>query len=239
MNALDIYAIPGFHEPVSSFTHLLAIPVFLILGWFLVRRAGNCWMGKISLSVLVITSVFLLAMSGVYHLLWAGTAKNVLLHLDVAAVFTLIAGTATPVHVLLFRGVYRWAPLLFVWGIAITGIVLRTVLGEGFPPSARTMLFLGLGWCGLFSCVLLWRRYGFRFVEPLVLGGMAYSIGALIVIFHWPNILPGIIGAHELWHVAVLVGLGFHWRFVFQFASAGCQQEHPEHWPPLESFAKI
>ncbi len=239
MNTLDIYAIPGFREPVSSFTHLLAIPVFLILGWLLVRRAGNCWTGKISLSVLVITSVFLLAMSGVYHLLWAGAAKDTLLHLDVAAVFALIAGTATPVHAILFRGVNRWAPLVFVWGVSITGIVLRTVLGEGFPPSARTVLFLGLGWCGLFSCVLLWRRYGYRFVEPLVFGGLAYSVGALIVIFHWPVILPGIIVAHELWHLAVLVGLGFHWRFVFQFASAGCRTKHPEGWQPLPSLAKI
>lgn len=234
MDSLDIYSIPGFREPVSSFTHLLAAPVFLVLGWFLVRRAANCWKGRISLGVLVVTSVFLLSMSGVYHLLWAGTAKNVLLHLDVAAVFTLIAGTATPVHMLLFRGVKRWAPLVFVWGVSITGIVLRTAMGSGFPPSVGTVLFLGLGWCGLFACVLLWRRYGFRFVEMLIWGGVAYSVGALIVLFHWPTIIPGIIGPHELWHVAVLAGLAFHWRFVFQFASAGCHNVHPEGWLPQQ-----
>ncbi len=219
MDPLDIYAIPGFREPVSSFTHLIAVPVFLVLGYFLVRRAGNCWTGRISLAVLVAASVFLLAMSGVYHLLWSGTAKAVMLNLDVAAVFTLIAGTATPVHAILFRGVNRWLPILFVWGAAITGIVLRTVMAENFPPSVGTLLFLVLGWCGLFSCVLLWRRYGFPFVEPLIWGGVAYSIGAAIVLSHWPIIVPGVIGAHELWHVAVLTGLGFHWRFVFQFAA--------------------
>jgi channel protein (hemolysin III family) len=219
MDPENIYAIPGFREPVSSFTHLLAAPVFLILGVFLVRRAGHSWMGRISLSVLVFASVFLLSMSGIYHLLWWGSTKSVMLHLDVAAVFTLIAGTATPVHAILFRGVHRWLPIIFVWGAAITGIVLRTSLGEDFPPSVGTVLFLILGWSGLYPCMLLWRRYGYPFVEPLIWGGVAYSIGALIVLAHWPTIVPGIIGAHELWHVAVLTGLGFHWRFVFQFAS--------------------
>lgn len=239
MDTLNIYAIPGFREPVSSVTHLLAIPVFLALGWLLVRRAGECWTGRISLSILVATSVFLLAMSGVYHLLSAGQTKDVMLHLDVAAVFTLIAGTYTPVHAILFRGLNRWLPLLLVWGAAITGIILRTVLGSGFPPSVGTILFLLLGWCGLFSCAILWRRYGYRFVEPLIWGGVAYSVGALIILFHWPNIIPGIVGAHELWHVAVLTGLGFHWRFVFQFASAGCRRMHPDGWQPPANAGKI
>lgn len=239
MENLEIYAIPGFYEPVSSFTHLLAVPVFLVLGWFLVQKAGNCWKGRVSLGVLVFTSVFLLSMSGVYHLLWTGTAKRVMLHLDVAAVFALIAGTATPVHVLLFRGIRRWAPLFFVWGISVTGITLRTVMGDRFPPSVGTVLFLGLGWSGLFPCYLLWRRYGYLFVEPLIWGGIAYSVGALILLFHWPIILPGIIGAHELWHLAVLTGLGFHWRFVFQFASVGCQDAHPDGRRPLLGLGKI
>ncbi len=219
MDGLNIYAIPGFREPISSFTHLFAAPIFLVLGVFLIRRGGDCWIAKVSLAVLVLSSVVLLSISGVYHLLFAGTVKDVMLHLDVAAVFTLIAGTATPVHAILFRGVNRWAPLLFVWTVSITGITLRTVLGDGFPPSVGTALFLGLGWCGLFSCVLLWRRYGFAFVEPLIWGGIAYSVGALIVLFHWPILIPGVIGAHELWHIAVLTGLGLHWRFVFQFAA--------------------
>lgn len=219
MEPLDIYAIPGFREPVSSFTHLIAAPIFAIVGVFLIRRAGRCWIGRISLSVLVFASVFLLAMSGVYHLLWSGTAKAVMLQLDVAAVFTLIAGTVTPVHAILFRGLHRWLPIIFVWAAAVTGIVLRTVLAENFPTSVGTILFLVLGWCGMFSCVLLWRRYGFAFVEPLIWGGVAYSIGAAIVLSHWPTVVPGVIGAHELWHLAVLTGLGLHWRFVFQFAA--------------------
>lgn len=219
MNEIDIYSIPGFREPVSSFTHLLAAPIFLVAGFYMVRRAGGCWAARISLSVMVLSTVFLLSMSGVYHLLWSGTAKYVMLHLDVAAVFTVIAGTATPVHAILFRGINRWLPILFVWSASITGIALRTALAEDFPPSVGTVLFLVLGWCGLFSCVLLWRRYGFPFVEPLIWGGVAYSVGAVIVLMHWPIIIPGVIGAHELWHLAVLAGLVLHWRFVFQFAA--------------------
>jgi channel protein (hemolysin III family) len=75
-----------------------------------------------------------------------------------------------------------------------------------------------MGWGGLISCILLWRRYGFVFVRPLLSGGIAYTLGVVVLVLNWPTPIPGVIGAHELWHLAVLVGLGLHWKFVFGFA---------------------
>jgi hemolysin III len=65
----------------------------------------------------------------------------------------------------------------------------------------------------------LWRRYGYRFVEPLVWGGVAYTVGAMLILFRWPIFIPGVVGYHELWHLAVLIGISLHWKFVFQFAA--------------------
>ncbi|MBT6486832.1 MAG: DNA-binding protein [Planctomycetaceae bacterium] len=219
MDDIDVYAIPGFHEPVSCFTHLLAAPIFLILGYILVRRSrGNRW-HAVSLAVMALCTVFLLSMSAVYHLLGPGTGRYVMRQLDVAGVFALIAGTVTPVHAILFSGFNRWAPLLLIWAAAAAGITLRTVFPEGLAPGVGTGIFLLLGWGGLISCILLWRRYGFSFVKPLLWGGVAYTLGALVLGLNWPVLIPGVVCAHELWHVAVLVGLGLHWRFVFQFAN--------------------
>ena len=218
MEIIDTYPIPGFREPVSCFTHLLAVPVFATLGYYLVRKGRGNWCRSISLAIMALCSVFLLSMSAVYHLLGPGAARNVMLQLDVAGVFALIAGTVTPVHAILFRGFNRWAPLLLVWSAAATGITLRSIFSKSLAPGVGTAIFLLLGWGGLVSCVLLWRRFGFRFVKALLWGGLAYTLGAIILGLNWPTLIPGVVSAHELWHVAVLVGLGLHWKFVFQFA---------------------
>lgn len=218
MDSIDTYPIPGFREPVSCFSHLVAAPVFAILGYFLVRRGRGNRVRTASLTVMVLSTVFLLSMSAVYHMLSPGPGRTVMRHLDIAGVFVLIAGTMTPVHAILFRGFGRWGPLLLVWSAAATGITLMTVFAESLPRGVGSAIFLLLGWGGLVSCIQLWRRYGFRFVRPLLWGGLAYTLGVFILGLKWLTLIPGVIGSHELWHAAVLVGLGLHWAFVFQFA---------------------
>ena len=83
---------------------------------------------------------------------------------------------------------------------------------------AFSSVFLLFGWSGLITCIVLWRRYSFCFVKPLFWGGVAYSLGALILGQNSLTLIPGVVGAHEVWHVAVTIGLGLHWKFVFQFA---------------------
>lgn len=219
MGDIDVSPIPGFQEPVSCWTHLLAVPVFVVLGYLLVQRGRGNWGRVSSLAVMAVCTVFLLSMSAVYHLLGPGTGRNVIRHLDVAGVFALIAGTVTPVHAILFKGFHRWAPLLLVWSAAATGIALRTIFSTSLPSGVGIAIFLVMGWGGLISCILLWKRYGFLFVKPLLWGGVAYTLGVIILSLNWPTPIPGVVGAHELWHLAVLVGLGLHWKFVFGFAS--------------------
>lgn len=226
MYDIEVYGIPGFREPVSCLSHLLATPIFAILSLYLVRQGQGNWFRTASLAVLAFTSVFLLSVSAVYHMLGPGTGRNVMAHLDVAGVFALIAGTVTPVHTILFRGFNRWGPLLLVWSAAATGITLRTIFSDRLSPGVGTAAFLILGWGGVISCIVLWRRYGFSFIKPLLWGGVAYTLGVVPLELNWPVLIRGVVGPHELWHVAVLIGLGLHWRFVFQFASGS-----PANWP--------
>ena len=218
MDDIDVYPIPGFREPVSCFTHLLAAFVFAILSFYLVRRGRGSRCRTASLAVMAFSSVFLLSMSAVYHLLGPGTGRYVMRQLDIAGVFALIAGTVTPVHAILFKGFNRWAPLLLAWSVAATGITLRTIFSESLPTGVGTAIFVLLGWGGLISFILLWRRYGFSFVKPMLWGGVAYTLGAIALGLKWPTLIPHVVGPHEVWHVAVLIGLGLHWKFVFQFA---------------------
>ena len=54
------------------------------------------------------------------------------------------------------------------------------------------------------------------FIQPLVLSGLAYSLGGITEYFHWPVLIPGVLGPHEIFHVAVIAGIGFHWHFIGQ-----------------------
>jgi channel protein (hemolysin III family) len=216
--ANGLYPIPGFHDPFSSLTHLLAAPLFAALAIPLLRRGRGNGGRVASLAIFAGSAVFLLSMSGVFHLLPEDTAgREVLRRLDNGAVFLLIAGTFTPAHVILFRGAERWLPLLVIWAAAITGITLRAVFGD-LPEAVGLTFYLGLGWAGTISVAMIWQHYGLGLVGPLFWGGVAYTAGAVLEFFRWPTLVPGVVGPHEVFHLFVLLGLGFHWRFVWEIA---------------------
>jgi channel protein (hemolysin III family) len=215
-----LLSIPGFSEPFSSLSHLAGAAVFAWLGVSLVRRGRGDGVRMASLVVFAFSCVLLLSLSGVYHLLSpSGVPRYVLHRLDHAAIFILIAGSFTPVHAILFGGAWRWGMLAIVWTMAITALTLKTVYFDSMPEWLGLLLYLGLGWFGLVSGVAMARRFGFRFILPVVWSALAYTFGALADFLHWPELVPGIFGAHELFHIAVLAGIAFHWKFILDLAS--------------------
>jgi channel protein (hemolysin III family) len=162
----------------------------------------------------------LLATSGIYHMMVpGGTARPILERLDHGAIFVLIAGSFTPAHGILFRGWSRWGPLILIWAAAISGIALKSLYFEAWPEWLGLGLYLLLGWLGLISGLAIARRFGFAFVRPLLWGGIAYSLGALLDFYDWPVVVPGVVHDHELFHLAVLIGVFYHWMFVWRIAT--------------------
>ncbi len=173
------------HYPVTSFhricrpslarsLHLTAAAVCL---WF---GSDNCCTNskatslaaRMSLGVFVFGAVFMFSMSGVYHLLdQGGTPRYVMQHLDHAAIWIMIAGTFTPIHVILFTGWRRWGVLAIVWTAAITGLVLKTVFFDEFPEWLGLIFYLALGWVGVFSGTMLAKQTGWQGVRLLGYGG--------------------------------------------------------------------
>lgn len=220
MDPTPILAVPGFCEPFSSWSHLLAAAASLLGYAFLYRRGRGNALRVVSLIVFTFSLVFLFSMSGVYHLLETGSASWIVFErLDHAAIWVLVVGTFTPIHIILFRGYWRWGFLLSVWMIAIAGLVLKTVFFTGIPGWLGLVFYLGLGWMGVLSVWRLFKTYGRGSVEFLFWGGVAYSIGACFNIAGWPTLIPGVVGPHEVFHVFVLVGAGLHWAFVYKWAA--------------------
>ena len=200
---------------MSSMSHLLGAIVYLVLAVFLIRQAWwrrACFFNALLFSFAVVA---LLALSGVYHMFSPESKPGrVLLRLDVAAIFFLIASTFTPVHSLLFTGWKRWGILIPLWVIAITGITLRTIFFNSIPHSVGTLIFLLMGWIGGLSGYLLWKSYGRKAVIPTVWGGAMYTIGAVGDAFAIPTVVPMVWGSHETFHLFVLAGIGFHWHLI-------------------------
>lgn len=216
---MKVYSIPGFFEPFGSMIHLIGALVFAVLTFFLLRRGRGDGRRVTALAIFALSCVLLLSMSGVYHLLReGGTARAVLGRLDLAAIFILIAGTHTPVQAIFFRGAARWGVLAVMWLLAATGITLFSIFYDSLPRGLGTTIFISLGWIAGAAGVMVWRRHGTSEVKLLLLGGVAYSVGAILLGIGWPTIIPGVVGPHEIWHIAVLVAMSMHWTFVFKNA---------------------
>ena len=214
----ELYSIAGFADPISSWTHLLGAAVFGALSVSLLRRGRGSTGHVVALGVFAFTCVSLLAISGVYHLLGPGPGRDIMRRLDHDAIFALIAGTFTPVHTILFRGARRWAPLVLVWSFGIAGIAVKTVFFDSFPEWLSLALYLAMGWFGLASGWLIWRQYGAAALRLPLAGGIAYTVGAVFEFAKYPVVIRGVVGGHELFHIAVLVGVALFWRYIFSFA---------------------
>lgn len=220
-----IIPIPGFSEPFSCWTQLLATAFFFVANAYLIYRGRGNSLRVAALVLYAICVAFLFSMSGVYHLLQpGGVPRAVFQRLDHASIWSMIAGTFTPIHVILFRGFWRWGVLLAVWAAAITGLVLEVVFFSNFPEALSLTLYIGLGWVGLLSGMKFARHYREKSFWFLVLGGLAYSIGGVLEFFRWPVLIQGVIGPHEIFHLFVFLGAYFHWRFILVFSDVGVTQ---------------
>lgn len=209
----------GFADPVSSWSHLATAFASVIGAYYLLKRGrGNRWR-MASLAVYSFSLIFLFSMSGVYHLLDHETvARSVLQRLDHAGIWTLIAGTLTPIHAILFRGISRWGILLFVWIVSITGLVFEVIYFKDFPEWLALSFFLVMGWIGAFSHLKFRRVFPGQSPTLIVWGGACYSMGAILDFIRWPVFIPAILGPHEIFHFFVTAGALCHWRFIYQWS---------------------
>ncbi|MCC7404881.1 MAG: hemolysin III family protein [Bdellovibrionales bacterium] len=216
---MNIIAIPGFSEPFSCWSHLLAA-VSAAGGFYFLARKGRGNFARLwALGLFSFSLIFLFSMSGVYHLLEpGGTPRAVLQRLDHAGIWVLIAGTFTPIHTILFRGAWRWGILLLVWGVAITGLVLEVVFFSAIPEWVSLGFYLGLGWVGVLTAWRFVRQFGEKSFHLLWVGGVFYSLGAVMEFLRWPVVIEGIMGPHEVFHLFVMAGALTHWWFVYSWS---------------------
>jgi channel protein (hemolysin III family) len=223
IHQIDVMPWLGCREPFSAISHLMGAAVYAGLAYRFIALGRGNWIRTISLSVMAVASVLLLLMSGIYHVCWPGPLREIMLRADVVGVFVLIAASMTPAHAILFTGWARWGSLILIWTVAILGIAWRLVYWDTTHGSAAIIVFLLFGWGSLITGIILWGRFGWTFIQPAILSGIAYSLGAIVLMRDRLVLISGVIGPHEIWHIAVLAGIALQWYFISQFAS-GCVQ---------------
>lgn len=154
--------------------------------------------------------------STLHHGIDRGPRVNeVLRTLDYDAVFLLIAGSVTPLVLVLFRNAYGWAVLGAVWVVAVLGIVLRS-LDRQLPKYVTNTLYIALGWMPVLlagaGVPLPFGAYAL-----MAAGGLVYSAGFVVFVIEKPNPWPGVFGFHELWHLMVVVAAVLHYLLMYLY----------------------
>lgn len=158
--------------------------------------------------------VLLLGISATYHrVLWQPRARAWMRRLDHSAIFVLIAGTYTPFCLALPEG--RVTALVGIWSAAAVG-ALKSILWPHAPKWIVAALCVAMGWGGLALVPTISATTGTVGLALIVLGGVLYSLGAVVYALRRPNPWPQTFGYHEIFHSLVVLAALLHFIVVLR-----------------------
>jgi hemolysin III len=129
----------------------------------------------------------------------------------------LIAGTYTPVGLLVLQGTLATVVLAVVWGGAAAGILLELAWTKA-PRWLSGTVYLALGWVSAVAMPQLFARLGVAGGLLIVAGGLAYSAGAAVYALRRPDPVPAVFGYHEVFHLLVIGGVAAHFLAIGRYA---------------------
>jgi hemolysin III len=186
--------------------HEVAFFVALVTGVLLVAEADGT-RERLAAAVFASSVVACFGASALYHrVTWRPHVRLWMRRVDHAGVYLLIAGTYTPVSLLALHGAWRPVVLAVVWGGTAAAIVLKFVWVAA-PKWLAAAIGLALGWVAVIALPELVRSISPAAVILLVVGGLAYTAGAIVYARGRPDPVPAVFGYHELFHALTIVGV--------------------------------
>ncbi|QKE85753.1 hemolysin III family protein [Arthrobacter sp. NEB 688] len=193
---------------LRGWLHAGMTPVALVAGVVLVLLASTTE-GKISAAVFAGTAVLLFGTSAVYHRgTWSPRVGAFLRRWDHSNIFLIIAGSYTPFALMLPADQAR-RMLVIVWSGALLGVAFR-VFWTGAPRWLYVPAYLMLGWVAVFYFGPLVQHAGSGVMAWVVVGGVLYSLGAIVYGTKRPNISPRWFGFHEVFHALTVLAFTAH-----------------------------
>ena len=212
-------------DPGSAITHFIGA-VFsafaatpLLLKSY--RDTGNFSLTSLSLAVFIISMFLLYAASTTYHTFDISPKINKMLRkIDHMMIFILIAGTYTPVCMVVLGDRTGWMLLALVWTIAIVGITIKACWIT-CPKWFSSILYIAMGWVCLGVFGTLWNVLPHTAFLWLLAGGVIYTVGGVIYALKLPifNGRHKYFGSHEIFHLFVMGGSICHFIFMYLYVA--------------------
>lgn len=212
-------------DPGSAITHFIAMVLSVLAATPLLFKAyrdtGNFSLTWLSLAIFIISMILLYAASTIYHTLDISPKVNKLLRkIDHMMIFILIAGTYTPVCMVVLGDRTGWMLLALVWSIAIMGITIKACWIT-CPKWFSSVIYIAMGWV----CLLVFGRLLDTLPTAaflwLLAGGIIYTAGGVIYALKLPlfNSKHKDFGSHEVFHLFVMAGSACHFVFMYSFVA--------------------
>ena len=208
-------------DPGSAITHFIGMLMAIFSATpLLIKAASNPdKIHVISLAIFIFSMILLYAASTIYHSLNVSEKRHILLKkIDHMMIFVLIAGSYTPICLIVLKGFTGYMLLGIVWGIAILGIAIK-FLWITCPKWFSSMLYIAMGWV----CVLAFTQIINSLPRPaflwLLAGGIIYTVGGIIYALKLPifNARHKNFGSHEIFHLFVMGGSLCHIIMMFKY----------------------
>ena len=210
-------------DPGSAITHFIGMVAAMAAAAPLLlkasREAGRTQL--IALSIFIVSMIMLYAASTIYHTLDISPKVNKMLRkMDHMMIFILIAGTYTPICMVVLGDKTGWGMLALVWGIALAGIIIKACWIT-CPKWFSSVIYIAMGWV----CVLAFSKI-VKALPPaafgwLLAGGIIYTVGGVIYALKLPifNTRHKNFGSHEIFHLFVMGGSLCHYVMMYRFVA--------------------
>jgi len=205
-------------EPVNSLTHwagailgVIGLIALLIIGWSTPAKI-------VSLLIYGLSLIAMFSASATYHMVQVkDKVLEIFRKIDHSAIFLLIAGTYTPFCVNAFTGFWKWGMLSIVWSLAVIGIGVK-IFYIGAPRWVNAGIYVLMGWMSVASAGQMLSQLPTWVFVWMIVGGVIYTLGAVVYATKIFNFKPGVFGFHEVWHIFVLLAAAAHFVAVMGVA---------------------
>ena len=203
-------------ERFNGYTHLAGAVLALAGASVLVTMAAMKAdaMRIVSFSIYGATLILLYLISTLYHST-RGRAKDVLRKLDHCSIYLLIAGTYTPIGLIIMSRAWAIPVLSVVYAGAAAAILLKLFWVQA-PKVLSAILGLALGWVGVVAYSQI-GKIGVAGIALILIGGLFYTVGAVVYARRRPDPLPAVLGYHELFHICTIAAAACHWAAIAFF----------------------
>lgn len=210
-------------DPGSAITHFIAMLLAAAAAAPLLLKAwrGEGQMHVTALAIFILSMVGLYGASTIYHTLDISPKINRLLRkIDHMMIFILIAGTYTPVCMIVLGDRTGWSLLALVWGIAAVGILINACWIT-CPKWFSSLIYIAMGWVCILAISRIVQALPREAFLWLLAGGLIYTLGGIIYALKLPlfNARHKNFGSHEIFHLFVMGGSFCHYMMMYQFVA--------------------